>query len=73
MGTIKNISKLRILYQQIGDTLKTNCYNMDAYIFSGNNDLSKQIGLRSKSKLELKNGNIQCRLLHFPIRSGKYT
>ena len=70
---VGDISKLKTLYQQIGDTLKTNCCNMDAYIFSGNNDLSKQIGLRSKSKLVLKNGNIQCRLLHFPIRSGKYT
>jgi putative N6-adenine-specific DNA methylase len=63
---------LRALYRSIGDTLKTNCGNHDAYIFSMNNTLSKSIGLKTKRKHVLKNGKLDCRLLYFPIQEGKF-
>tara|TARA_B100000945_G_C20425056_1_gene620060 strand:+ start:4609 stop:5763 length:1155 start_codon:yes stop_codon:yes gene_type:complete len=69
---VGDISKLKELYKQIGTTLKNQCCNMDAYIFSGNKELAKEIGLRSSKKIILKNGDIECRFLHFPIKSGKY-
>ena len=63
---------LRGLYRSIGDMLKNNCKNHDAYIFSMNNTLSKSIGLKTKRKHVLKNGKLDCRLLYFPIREGKF-
>jgi len=63
---------LRGLYRSMGDMLKTNCKNHDAYIFSMNNTLSKSIGLKTKRKYVLKNGKLDCRLLYFPIREGKF-
>ena len=66
------VNELEKLYKLIGDVLKTNCTNNDAFIFTGNLNLAKFIGLRSKKRTILKNGTIDCRLLHFPITTGKY-
>ena len=63
---------LESLYQLIGSVLKQNCVNNDAFIFSGNKDLTKLIGLKSQRNYVLKNGKIDCRLLHYPIREGNY-
>ena len=60
------------LYKQIGDTFKTHCTGFDAYIFTGNLNAIKSIGLRSKKRIILKNGKIDCRLLYYPISSGKF-
>ena len=60
------------LYKQIGDTFKTYCAGFDAYIFTGNLNAIKSIGLRSKKRIILKNGKIDCRLLYYPISSGKF-
>ena len=60
------------LYELIGDILKNKCTNMDAFIFTGNQNLSKHIGLKAKRRYVLKNGKIDCRLIHFPIREGSY-
>ena len=63
---------LKRLYRNLGDVLKNKCKNYDAYIFSMNNVLSKCIGLRTKQKHILKNGKLDCRLLYFPIKEGKF-
>ena len=60
------------LYSLIGDVLKSACKDSQAYIITGNPELAKHIGLKSASKILLKNGKIDCRLLEFPIRHGKY-
>ena len=64
--------ELESLYQLIGSVLKQNCVNNDAFIFSGNKELTKLIGLKSQRNYVLKNGKIDCRLLHYPIREGNY-
>ena len=64
--------ELKSLYGLIGDVLKKQCADMDAYIFTGNQNLSKLIGLKAKRRYMLKNGKIDCRLIHFPIREGNY-
>ena len=51
---------------------KNKCINMDTFVFTGNQNLSKYIGLKSKKRYVLKNGKIDCRLMYFPIRSGNY-
>ena len=61
------------LYKTIGDVLKSNCHGSNSYIFTGNKELIKYIGLKSEKKVILKNGKIDCRLLYYPIREGKYS
>ena len=63
---------LKGLYRIMGDTLKKNCAGFDAYIFCINSSLSKSIGLQPKKKYALKNGKLDCRFLHFPIKEGKF-
>ena len=67
--------ELQPLYKLIGDVLKKQCANMDAYIFTGNQNLSKLIGLKAKRRYMLKNGKIDCRLIvsgsHLDKKFGK--
>ena len=65
-------NELELLYQLIGSVLKENCADSDAFIFSGNRELTKMIGLKSRRNHILNNGKIECRLLHYPIRKGQY-
>ena len=49
---------------------KTKCAGCNVFVFSGNLDAIKSIGLRSKSRKILKNGKIDSRLLHYPMIEG---
>ena len=69
---IGDVDKLKLLYKEFGDHLKTNFQGFNGYIFTGNLELLKSIGLRTKKKIILKNGTIDCRLAYYPLKSGKY-
>ena len=69
---MSQVKSLEGLYRKIGDRLKSECAGHDAYIFCMNNALPKSIGLRTKRKYILKNGKLDCRLLYFPMREGKF-
>jgi len=69
---MSQVRSLEGLYRKIGDRLKNECAGHDAYIFCMNNNLPKQIGLRTKRRYILKNGKLDCRLLYFPLSEGKY-
>ena len=58
------------LYKTIGDTLKTNFAGYDAYVFTGNLEAAKHIGLRTSRRIPLYNGAIECRLLKFELYRG---
>jgi putative N6-adenine-specific DNA methylase len=58
------------LYKQMGDFLKQKCKGYTGYIFTGNVDLAKQIGLRSSRKIPFFNARIECRLLEFELYEG---
>jgi len=62
--------QLSILYSKIGDFFKEKCAGHWGYIFSGNPDLSKQIGLRTSRKVPFFNGKIECRLLEYELYRG---
>ena len=64
---------LQSLYKQIGDVFKNKCSGFDAYIFTHNKSLAKFVGLRTKRKFILKNGQLDCRLLYYPMQDGKYS
>jgi putative N6-adenine-specific DNA methylase len=63
-------ASLNQLYKAIGDTLKTNFPGYDAFVFTGNLEAAKQIGLRSSRRIPLYNGAIECRMLKFELYRG---
>ncbi|MDQ3393561.1 MAG: class I SAM-dependent RNA methyltransferase, partial [Bacteroidota bacterium] len=57
-------------YRLIGDFFKKKCSGYFGYIFTGNFNLAKKIGLKTKRKIEFYNSKIECRLLEFELYSG---
>ncbi|MCK9426944.1 MAG: hypothetical protein M0Q21_12980 [Ignavibacteriaceae bacterium] len=62
--------RLESVYKAIGDFFKQKCQGYTGYIFTGNFSLAKKIGLRTKRKIPLFNGSIDCRLLEFELYTG---
>lgn len=58
------------LYKMIGDTLKTNYQDWDAYVFTGNLEAAKNIGLKTSRRIPLYNGSIDSRLLKYELYRG---
>ena len=65
-----NIIELQDTYAQIGDFMKKNCKGYTGYIFTGNLELAKKIGLKAKRRIEFYTSKIDCRLLEFELYSG---
>jgi 23S rRNA G2445 N2-methylase RlmL len=64
------LAELEATYGRIGDFLKQKCSGYTGYIFTGNLDLAKKIGLKAKRKIEFYTGKIDCRLLEFELYKG---
>jgi putative N6-adenine-specific DNA methylase len=58
------------LYQTIGDTLKHNFPNTEAWIIGGDLQAMKFIGLRPSRKIRIFNGPIECRFMKFELYEG---
>lgn len=63
-------SKLELTYKRIGDFLKKDCKGYTGYIFTGNPDLAKKIGLKATRKLEFYNGKLDCRMMEYELYDG---
>ncbi|QEK52547.1 class I SAM-dependent RNA methyltransferase [Pedobacter aquae] len=63
-------SKLEATYARIGDFMKKECKGYNGYIFTGNPDLAKKIGLRASKRIEFYNGKLDCRLLEYELYDG---
>ena len=63
-------SKLELTYKRIGDFLKQSCKGYTGYIFTGNPDLAKKIGLKASRKLEFYNGKLDCRMMEYELYDG---
>ena len=63
-------SKLEATYKRVGDFMKQNCKGYRGYIFTGNPDLAKKIGLRAARRIEFYNGKLDCRLLEYELYDG---
>jgi putative N6-adenine-specific DNA methylase len=61
---------LQALYKNIGDTLKKNFSGYEAWIFSGNPDAMKYVGLKTSRKLALYNGPIRCKYHQYELYDG---
>jgi putative N6-adenine-specific DNA methylase len=59
--------ELEPLYTTIGDFFKQDCSGKWGYVFTGNFDLAKKVGLRTNQRIELYNSTIECRLLEYEL------
>jgi putative N6-adenine-specific DNA methylase len=57
-------------YSRIGDFMKQRCGGYTGYIFTGNLELAKKIGLKAKRRIEFYNSTIDCRLLEYELYAG---
>jgi putative N6-adenine-specific DNA methylase len=64
------LSELEVTYARIGDFLKKQCQGFNGYIFTGNLDLAKKIGLKAKRRIEFFNAKMDCRLLEYELYAG---
>ena len=65
--------ELEVTYKRMGDFLKQKCAGYRGYIFTGNLDLAKKVGLKASRRIEVWNGTIDCRLLKYDMYEGKGT
>lgn len=63
-------SKLEATYKRMGDFMKQHCKGYSGYIFTGNPDLAKKIGLKATKRIEFYNGKLDCRLLEYELYEG---
>lgn len=68
---LEDPEKLKSLYRLMGDTFKKKAPGWNAFVFTGNLDLSKEVGLKASKRIPLYNGAIDCRLLCYDLYSGK--
>lgn len=63
-------SELEQTYARIGDFLKKKCKGYRGYIFTGNLDLAKKIGLKASRRIEFYSAKLDCRLLEYELYEG---
>lgn len=61
---------LHATYSRIGDFMKKKCRGYTGYIFTGNLELAKKIGLKASRRIEFYTSKIDCRLLEYELYSG---
>lgn len=62
--------ELQATYKGIGDFLKKKCKGYYGYIFTGNLELGKKIGLKPKRRIEFYTSKIDCRLFEYELYAG---
>ena len=65
-----DVAELEGTYGFIGDFLKKKCQGYMGYIFTGNLDLAKKIGLKAKRRIEFYSAKLDCRLLEYELYAG---
>jgi putative N6-adenine-specific DNA methylase len=64
------IQHLETIYSGIGDFMKKKCGGYFGYVFTGNLELAKKIGLKAKRRIEFYTSTIDCRLLEYELYAG---
>ncbi len=65
-----DVAELEATYGRIGDFMKQRCGGYWGYVFTGNLELAKKIGLKTKRRLEFSTAQLDCRLLEFELYAG---
>jgi putative N6-adenine-specific DNA methylase len=66
-------TNLEETYKRIGDFMKQQCGGYFGYVFTGNLELGKKIGLKPKRRIEFYTSTIDCRLFEFELYAGTRT
>jgi 23S rRNA G2445 N2-methylase RlmL len=66
-----NLQQLEATYKRMGDFMKKKCQGYTGYIFTGNLDLAKKVGLKASRRIEFYSATIDCRLLEYELYAGK--
>lgn len=64
------MAELGGLYGRMGDDLKRRYAGWTGYVFTGNLELAKKVGLRAERRFEFMNGKIDSRLLRYTLYAG---
>lgn len=64
------VEELEEIYKEIGDFFKKQCSGYTGYVFSGNLDLLKLVGLKPKRKIPFFSAKIECRLMEYELYTG---
>lgn len=62
--------QLEPLYSSIGDFFKNECTDYTGYVFTGNLELAKKVGLKANRRIPFFNSTIDCRLLKYELYDG---
>jgi putative N6-adenine-specific DNA methylase len=65
-----DVTELEGTYSRIGDFMKQKCGGYWGYVFTGNLELAKKIGLKAKRRIEFYTSTIDSRLFEFELYSG---
>jgi putative N6-adenine-specific DNA methylase len=68
---LEDRARVAAMYPKLGDALKGRYAGWSAWLFSGDADLPKKIGLKAEKRIPLWNGAIECRLYAYRIVSGR--
>lgn len=63
-------AELEITYGRMGDFMKKKCKGYTGYIFTGNLELAKKIGLKPSRRIEFYTSKIDCRLFEYELYAG---
>jgi 23S rRNA G2445 N2-methylase RlmL len=63
-------AELETTYARMGDFMKKKCQGYLGYIFTGNLELAKKIGLKASRRIEFYTAQIDCRLLEYELYGG---
>ncbi len=64
------LAELEATYKKIGDFLKQKCQGYVGYIYTGNLELAKKIGLKTSRRIEFYSAKLDCRLLEYELYAG---
>jgi 23S rRNA G2445 N2-methylase RlmL len=65
-----DVKELEETYARMGDFMKKECKGYTGYIFTGNLELAKKIGLKASRRIEFYTAKIDCRLLEYELYAG---
>jgi len=65
-----NEESLELTYKEIGDFFKKKCGGYKGFVFTGNLELAKCVGLKPKRKIKFFSAKIECRLMQYELYSG---
>jgi putative N6-adenine-specific DNA methylase len=64
------VEEIEKLYKEIGNKLKKDFKNFNAWIITSSPEAVKSIGLRPSRKIQVYNGQLECRYLKFELYGG---